>query len=128
MSKLKIIANMARCKLCKDEIWSKHVRDHVQCSCGTIYIDGGVSDYGWRGGGEYNENISVYSDQPYHKLRHYILRGTRGKDGNEPLKYITLAQMSNEHLNRTLEYMQDRGQVDNDHYNYLRQELKFRWL
>lgn len=123
-----IIANMARCKLCKDEIWSKYGRDYVQCSCGAIYIDGGVSDYGWRGGGDYNENISVYSDEPYHKLRHYILRGTKGEDGNEPLKYVTLAQMSDGHLKSALDYLQSIYRVDNDHYKYLAEELKFRGL
>ncbi len=33
--------NSARCKLCGDEIESKHVHDFVSCKCGEIFVDGG---------------------------------------------------------------------------------------
>ena len=128
MSEIKVIANMARCKLCKDEIWSKHVRDFVTCECGTVSIDGGISEYSWKYGGDNLENISIYSNEPYSKLRHYILRGSRGKYGNEPLKYITLAQMNDEHLLNTIKFMEDTDWVKFDHYEYLLKEINFRNL
>lgn len=41
-----------RCKRCGTEIKSMHVHDFVECSCGSIFVDGG-SQYtrlGWPGG------------------------------------------------------------------------------
>ena len=36
--------NKIKCKLCGDEIESKHRHDFVTCSCGEISVDGGL-DY-----------------------------------------------------------------------------------
>lgn len=38
-----LIRNAARCKLCGDEIESKHRHDFVTCKCGEISIDGGTA-------------------------------------------------------------------------------------
>ncbi len=38
---MKIIRNMARCRLCGDVIESKTVHEHPRCSCGAITVDGG---------------------------------------------------------------------------------------
>lgn len=34
--------NRARCRHCGDVIESKHLHDHVRCSCGAIELDGGT--------------------------------------------------------------------------------------
>lgn len=47
---MKIIRNMARCKLCGEVIESRHVHDYVTCECGAIAVDGG-REYLKRGGG-----------------------------------------------------------------------------
>ena len=44
----KIIKNMIRCNHCGDIIESKTVHDFKQCSCGTVFVDGG-HDYLRRG-------------------------------------------------------------------------------
>ena len=40
---MKIIRNMARCKLCGDIIESKSTHDFRRCSCGAVAVDGGKS-------------------------------------------------------------------------------------
>ena len=44
-----IIRNAARCLKCNEEIESKYVHDFKSCSCGAIFVDGGL-DYIKRGG------------------------------------------------------------------------------
>ena len=47
-----ILHNRVRCKKCNDVIESKSRHDFVECSCGSVFVDGG-HDYirgGWPGG------------------------------------------------------------------------------
>lgn len=44
-----LTANKARCRRCGDVIESTSVHDFVQCSCGAIFVDGGL-EYARRGG------------------------------------------------------------------------------
>jgi hypothetical protein len=53
-----IIRNSAKCKLCGDEIISKHRHDFVECSCGEIFVDGGT-DYIRRGAKDVNNLIET---------------------------------------------------------------------
>jgi len=39
-----ILQNQIRCLKCKDEPYSTHRHDFVECSCGTVAVDGGL-DY-----------------------------------------------------------------------------------
>lgn len=56
---MKIIRNMAKCKLCGDIIESKTTHDFRQCSCGAVAVDGG-HDYLRRVGWPKNfEDMSV---------------------------------------------------------------------
>lgn len=43
MSEIKIIKNLAKCKLCGDIVESKYTHDFRQCSCGALCVDGGHS-------------------------------------------------------------------------------------
>lgn len=38
-----IIKNAVKCLRCDDEIESKHRHDFVSCSCGNVFVDGGLS-------------------------------------------------------------------------------------
>jgi hypothetical protein len=38
-----LTVNKAQCKLCEDVIESKYRHDFVQCKCGEISVDGGLS-------------------------------------------------------------------------------------
>lgn len=51
-----MIRNIAKCKKCGDIIESKHRHDFVQCSCKSIFVDGG-HDYIRRGGDQFDEEF-----------------------------------------------------------------------
>ncbi|HUU88363.1 MAG TPA: hypothetical protein VMX17_11520 [Candidatus Glassbacteria bacterium] len=51
--KTKIIRNRAKCALCRKVIESHFRHDFVECSCRSIFVDGG-KDYLRRGGKEKN--------------------------------------------------------------------------
>lgn len=40
---MRIVRNMAECRLCGDVVESKHRHDWVACSCGEIFVDGGTA-------------------------------------------------------------------------------------
>ena len=70
---------------------------------GEIYIcDGGI-DYTKRSvNNEPYEDLSLYSDDPFEILRENIIWGTYGKNGNEPLQYKSISNMSSNHINSIL--------------------------
>lgn len=39
---MKLIKNSAKCLKCGEVLVSKHRHDWVSCSCGSIFIDGGL--------------------------------------------------------------------------------------
>lgn len=39
----RLVRNAARCAKCDDEVESKHRHDFKGCSCGAIFVDGGLS-------------------------------------------------------------------------------------
>lgn len=51
----KLVRNAAYCLVCGDHVESKSVHDFQQCSCGNIFVDGGL-DYLRRGA----ERIEFY--------------------------------------------------------------------
>lgn len=55
--KVKILRNIAQCRICGDTIESTFRHDFVRCSCGAIFVDGGT-DY-LRRGGEFNNCIDM---------------------------------------------------------------------
>jgi hypothetical protein len=53
--------------------------------------------------------------------RQYATRGSRGVDGKQPLKWIPLAEMENDHLESVLDY----GGPD-WHIDLIKKEIQFR--
>jgi len=39
----KLLRSILKCNICGDIIESKHRHDWVQCKCGRVFIDGGIS-------------------------------------------------------------------------------------
>ena len=37
-----ILINSAKCLKCGDEIFSAHRHNYVECSCGNVFVDGGM--------------------------------------------------------------------------------------
>ena len=127
MEEEQIILNRAKCLACGDVITSYHVHDYITCSCGKLSVDGG-SNYLKR---SYNdatlvEEMSIYSDAPYEIIRENYCRGGRGENGDEPLKWVPLSQMSNKWLHNCITYNDERGNSKSfANYMYLK-ELKYR--
>lgn len=61
----RLVRNSALCHACGDEIESKHRHDFVSCTCGNIFVDGGL-DYIRRGfmPGAPFEDTSAYEEVP----------------------------------------------------------------
>ena len=58
----RVIKNAAKCKLCGDIIESKFTHDFQRCTCGSIFVDGGLSYF--RRGGDFTifEDLSEWED------------------------------------------------------------------
>jgi hypothetical protein len=100
-----MVCNRAMCLKCKDVITSRHRHDFVTCGCGNLSLDGG-NDYrrtlyeNWT----MVSDMSIYLDEPFEIVRVHAARGSRGKDGNQPLTWIPLCWMSNDYLEAVLDY------------------------
>ena len=86
---------------------SMHRHDYV------TYVDKNGKEYMVDGGTDYlrrnvhqdapYEELSVYSDAPHAEIREVFRWGTRGKDGNQPLKFILLKDMESDHIQAIIE-------------------------
>lgn len=76
------------------------------------YIDKNGCEYMVDGGCSYlrrnvnddfpEKELSVYSDAPFDIIRKSMHWGTFGKDGNQPLKYVLLCDLSDSHIKEIL--------------------------
>ena len=78
---------------------SRHRHDYVghdDADGNTYFVDGG-QDYIRSTGGM--EDLCVYfEDQPHEFLRDNVFWGPYGKNGDQPLKYIPISEMTTGHL------------------------------
>lgn len=83
---------------------SKHRYDFVQDEQGN-FLDGGLEGYTRMGGHMlmHWENLCVYSDDPHEKKRKAFFWGTRGKDGEQPVKWILLKDLDTDHIEAILD-------------------------
>ncbi len=60
----RLTKNAAQCGRCKDVIVSTHVHDFVSCSCGAIFVDGGLAyqRYGYTTKDEFVD-LSEWADE-----------------------------------------------------------------
>lgn len=101
-----IVYNAVLCKVCSKTIVSRHRHDYNTCGCPNhASVDGGMSYL--RHGAldlELIELLTVYADEPFEKVRQHATRGSRGKSGKEPLTWVKLAEMTDEHLAAVLAF------------------------
>ena len=84
---------------------SRHVHEYkcYKDKNGEIYMNDGGTSYIRRSINEVPyEDLSVYSDDPFEIVRNSVVWGTYGKNGNEPLKYKTISELSSSHINNIL--------------------------
>lgn len=120
-----LVYNSVLCLGCGEILVSHHRHDYKTCGCDNkSMVDGGTS-YLRYGGIDMTKVVStpVYLDEPFEKVRHHATRGTRGKDGTEPLQWKTIAELTNNHLEAILDY----GGAE-WHLQLIKQEIEFRKL
>jgi hypothetical protein len=84
--------------------------------------DGG-NEYGRYGAMDMEkiELYYVYEDDDFEVVRQHATRGSRGKDGKQPLTWIAIADMDDDYLHAVLDY----GGVD-WHLDLIRKEIAYR--
>ena len=83
-------------------------KTHLDANGEEYMIDGGT-DYIRRSVNKIPaEDLSLYNDEPFEVLREYIFRGSRGKSGKQPLKYVKLSEVDNEWLGAIIDYEEER--------------------
>ena len=108
---------------------SYHRHDYV------THLDANGETYTLDGGNDYQivnvcsepyKDLSVYSDAPYKVIRENFHRGGRGKNGDEPLKWVPLCDMSDEWVKNCIEYNDNLG-MGKSYANYFYcKELRYR--
>ena len=108
---------------------SHHRHDYV------TYTDANGEEYMLDGGNDYQrtsvnkepfKDLSIWSDAPYKIIRENFHRGGRGKNGDEPLKWVPLSEMSDEWVKNCITYNDERG-MSKSYANYLYcKELRYR--
>lgn len=88
---------------------SRHQHDYVEYTDkknGKYYaVDGGLSYQRIVYGGPF-EDLSVYDNDNFDLIRNVFEWGSYGKDGKEPLHYVTLRCMNNIHIEKIIETQQ----------------------
>ncbi len=118
-----IVYNSVKCLECNEVLVSRHVHDYVTCGCpNDAMVDGG-NEYGRYGAMDMDkiETHYVYADDDFEVVRKYAVRGSRGKDGKDPLTWIAIADMDDDYLNAVLEFGSVHWQVD-----LINKEIKYR--
>ncbi len=118
-----LVYNAVTCVDCLDTLVSYHRHDYKVCQCeNQTMVDGGL-DYIRYGGKDMNKVVhhAVYADDDFEKVRQYATRGSRGKDGLQPLTYIAIKDMDDDYLQAVVDY----GDAD-WHIDLIKKEIKYR--
>lgn len=106
---------------------SSHVHDyasHTDKVTGEEYmIDGGPAYCRCSVNKVPFERMNIYVDSPHEEKREYIKWGTRGPKGDQPLKYVSVAEMTSEHLQACLD---TQGQMNKNIRAVMKAELAHR--
>lgn len=121
--KRQIVLNKLKCLQCEVVLISHNRHDYKVCSCSNeTTIDGGT-DYLRYGGKDMSkiELQTVFADDDFELVRISAERGHRGADGQQPLTYIKLADMTLEHLKAVKVYGGSKWHID-----LIKKEIKYR--
>lgn len=107
---------------------SKHVHDYqsyIDKNQETYILDGGMEYIRRSVNKEEAEDLSLYSDAPHEQIREVVSRGSRGKDGKQPLMYILLKDIDEEYLQAIIDY-EELNRPQNKYIPIYLAEQKFR--
>jgi hypothetical protein len=108
---------------------SKYRYDYV------IHTDANGEEYMLDGGNDYQrvsvniepfKDISLYDDSPFEEIRKAYCRGGRGKNGDQPLKWVPLCEMSDEWLKNCIKYNDELGLSKSISTSLYYKELEYR--
>lgn len=112
---------------------SRHGHDYVTHTCTKtgleFMLDGGNDDQQYNVYESYPFEVinrSIYSDDDFELIRQHYCRGGRGKNGDKPLQWVPLCEMSNEWLEACIKYNLERGQEINTPNILYQAELDYR--
>ena len=103
---------------------SHHVHDyvtHLDKNGEQYMVDGGTSYLKRSSNVESYKDLSVYVDDDFELVRVSMERGSRGINSDEPLRWVKLADMSDDHLKAVLAYGASKWQMD-----LINKEIKYR--
>lgn len=109
-----IVYNSIKCLECNKVIVSRHRHDYVTCECpNKAMVDGG-NEYERYGAMDMDkiEFKYIYADDDYEIVRQHATRGSRGKDGKQPLTWIAIADMDNVELIGILTLLEKKLNID----------------
>lgn len=101
-----LVYNAVRCLECEKTIVSYTTHDYQTCGCDNMaMVDGGL-DYARYGAMDMDkiDVMHVYADDDFEVVRRFAYRGSRGKDGRQPLRYIPICDIDDDYLEAILEY------------------------
>jgi len=82
---------------------TRHDYKSYEDANGKTYIVDGGTDYMRTSTHSDQINLSVVYGDGHDKVRNVLGWGTYGKDGTEPLHYITIGEMTTDHINAVIE-------------------------
>lgn len=127
MKERELYYNAVECLNCHEILVSHSRHDYVKCSCeNETFVDGGL-EYIRYGGKDLSLVFSrpIYSDSSHETIRENLCRGSRGKDGKQPLLYIKLKDIDNQYLEAIIAY-EEQVRPNNKMLPIYREEQKWR--
>ena len=106
MDSKQLVFNSVECLECGVRLISHHRHDYRTCQCpNQTMVDGGTS-YTRYGGKDMSKvkGLFIYDDEPFEIVREYAERGGRGEDGDKPLEWIKVKDMSDDYVLKVIEY------------------------
>jgi hypothetical protein len=109
---------------------SMHRHDYVEYTDknGLVYMVDGGTDYLRRNVHESApyEELTIYSDVPFETIRENYCRGGRGKNGDQPLTWVPMSQMSDSWLAACIVYNEEREMGTSFATQMYKKEQKYR--
>lgn len=95
-----IVYNAVKCLVCEKTVESRHVHDYQVCGCkNEAMVDGGHA-YARFGAADMTKIVkyTYVSTDPHDLIREFVSWGSYGKNGDQPLQYKLIKDMSDDHL------------------------------
>ena len=96
---------------------------HTDANGKEYMLDGGL-DYVRSSANGDEHLLTIYTDYPHELIRLHAKWGTYGKQGDQPLRYVTIADLNPYHLRAILDTQQKNMRPAL--YKVMRDEVKFR--